>query len=96
MSALQPPRGTRSVEELNEQIRRLILASGGWLSDEQRVAYADLITEWALASLDAPPVGAGSDAVEHTVGASVAAVVPGVPNQPGPASQLSPEPPVAA
>lgn len=53
MSATQFPSGTRSVDELNEQIRCLMLASGGWLSDEQRVVYADLVTEWALAALTA-------------------------------------------
>ncbi|MET8475445.1 hypothetical protein ABZY90_19485 [Streptomyces sp. NPDC006422] len=50
MSVTQPPDGARSVEELNEAIRRLMLASGGWLSDEQRVVYADLVTAWSLAS----------------------------------------------
>lgn len=48
----------RSVEELNEQIRSLMLASGGWLSEEQRVLYADLVTAWALASRHSTPAGA--------------------------------------
>ncbi|MGP3775717.1 hypothetical protein ACTWJ8_33340 [Streptomyces sp. SDT5-1] len=48
----------RSVEELNEQIRSLMLASGGWLSEEQRVVYADLVTAWALASRHSTPTDA--------------------------------------
>ncbi|MEV5611131.1 hypothetical protein [Streptomyces sp. NPDC052225] len=39
----------RSAEELNAQIRLLMLRSGGWLNDDQRREYEGLVAEWAVA-----------------------------------------------
>ncbi|MER7171402.1 MULTISPECIES: hypothetical protein [Streptomyces] len=52
MSSTPRPRPTRSAEELNEQIRRLMLCSGGRLSEEQRKEYAGLVVEWSEAVRD--------------------------------------------
>ncbi|MFE6903766.1 hypothetical protein ACFVFJ_44275 [Streptomyces sp. NPDC057717] len=39
----------RSADDLNEEIRRLMLRSGGRLSAEQRREYEVLVVEWAAA-----------------------------------------------
>ncbi|WP_306319057.1 MULTISPECIES: hypothetical protein [unclassified Streptomyces] len=39
----------RSAEELNEQIRALMVCSGGRLSAEQRREYEVLVAAWAAA-----------------------------------------------
>ena len=41
--------GPRSAAELNEQIRGLMLRSGGRLTGEQRAEYQELLREWAAA-----------------------------------------------
>ncbi|MGY0489812.1 hypothetical protein [Streptomyces sp. WG-D5] len=43
----------RSADELNEQIRALMLCSGGRLSAEQRREYQVLVAAWAEAVSDA-------------------------------------------
>lgn len=49
MTPTHPPGAARSAAELNEQIRGLMLRSGGRLSAEQRTEYEVLIIEWAAA-----------------------------------------------
>ncbi|GHJ38394.1 hypothetical protein [Streptomyces sp. TS71-3] len=44
--------GPRSASELNEQIRALMLRSGGRLTDGQRAEYQTLLREWAEAVHD--------------------------------------------
>ncbi|WP_394425586.1 hypothetical protein [Streptomyces sp. SGAir0957] len=43
------PTGERSAAELNARIRLLMIRSGGFLSDEQRKEYAQLLTAWSEA-----------------------------------------------
>lgn len=49
MIPIQPSGSVRSAAELNEQIRCLMLCSGGRLSSEQRAEYEVLVIEWAAA-----------------------------------------------
>ncbi|MFI5664068.1 hypothetical protein [Streptomyces sp. NPDC051684] len=49
MTPTHPSGAARSAAELNEQIRGLMLRSGGRLSAEQRTEYEVLIIEWAAA-----------------------------------------------
>ncbi|MFC7303155.1 hypothetical protein ACFQVC_02855 [Streptomyces monticola] len=49
MTSTPTPGSARSADELNERIRRLMLCSGGRLSEEQRREYAILVVEWAAA-----------------------------------------------
>jgi hypothetical protein len=39
----------RSSAVVNEEIRALVEAAGGWLYGESRRRYADLVAEWAVA-----------------------------------------------
>ncbi|WP_338693470.1 hypothetical protein V2W30_03155 [Streptomyces sp. Q6] len=58
MSATYSLRARRSADELNAQIRLLMLRSGGWLNDDQRREYEVLVAEWAVAvRADADVVG---------------------------------------
>lgn len=50
MIPIQPASGSsRSAEDLNEQIRRLMSRTGGRLSAAQREEYEVLVVEWAAA-----------------------------------------------
>lgn len=49
MIPIRPSGSVRSAEELNEQIRGLMLRSGGRLSAEERAEYEVLVVEWAAA-----------------------------------------------
>ncbi|MEV6014776.1 hypothetical protein [Streptomyces sp. NPDC051997] len=42
--------GVRPSEVVNEDIRRLLLAEGGWLYGETRERYELLRAEWAVAT----------------------------------------------
>lgn len=39
----------RSAGVVNEEIRALLVRTGGWLAAEDRVAYEQLVEEWTLA-----------------------------------------------
>ncbi|MFI0242257.1 hypothetical protein [Streptomyces sp. NPDC016845] len=43
------PTGQQSAAELNARIRVLMIRSGGFLNDEQRKEYAELLTAWSQA-----------------------------------------------
>ncbi|MET9497868.1 hypothetical protein [Streptomyces sp. NPDC006552] len=45
----QQPTGGQSAGELNARIRALMIRSGGFLDDEQRREYAELLEAWAIA-----------------------------------------------
>lgn len=50
MSPSSPPEGAaRSAAVVNEDIRALVTASGGWLYGETRDRYEQLVAEWAAA-----------------------------------------------
>ncbi|MFB7162351.1 hypothetical protein [Streptomyces sp. NPDC056242] len=39
----------RSADEINGQIRELLVRTGGWLNPVQRAEYEQLVEEWAAA-----------------------------------------------
>lgn len=43
------PAGARPAAAVNEEIRTLLLATGGWLYGESRARYEVLVTEWTRA-----------------------------------------------
>ncbi|MEJ8671846.1 hypothetical protein WKI71_36435 [Streptomyces sp. MS1.AVA.1] len=50
MSPNPSPDGiTRSSAAVNEDIRALVVACGGWLYGETRQRYEELVAEWAAA-----------------------------------------------
>ncbi|MFF0790373.1 hypothetical protein [Streptomyces spiralis] len=50
MSPESDGRGSaRSAAAVNEDIRALLVRTGGWLSAEDRVVYEQLVEEWAAA-----------------------------------------------
>lgn len=50
MSPNPSPDGiTRSAAAVNEDIRALVVACGGWLYGEARQRYEELVAEWAAA-----------------------------------------------
>lgn len=50
MSPTLDGRGSaRSAAAVNEDIRALLLRTGGWLSAEDRAVYERLVEEWAAA-----------------------------------------------
>ncbi|MCW7941712.1 hypothetical protein AAW14_06670 [Streptomyces hygroscopicus] len=50
MSAAPPPQGrVRPSDVVNDDIRRLVVAAGGWLYGETRERYELLVAEWTVA-----------------------------------------------
>lgn len=50
MSPASPPRGpSRPATVVNDEIRRMMVRSGGRLRPEQRPEYERLVVEWAAA-----------------------------------------------
>ena len=45
----QRPGSVRSAAEVNEEIRALVRAAGGWLYKDTRARYEQLVEEWTLA-----------------------------------------------
>lgn len=45
----QRPGVVRSAAAVNEEIRGLVMACGGWLYGETRERYEELVAEWAAA-----------------------------------------------
>ena len=45
----QPSGSVRSAAVVNEDIRALVTAAGGWLYGETRARYEELVEEWARA-----------------------------------------------
>jgi len=46
---LRRPGSARSADDVNEEIRALLVRTGGWLSAADRVEYRGLVEEWAAA-----------------------------------------------
>ena len=46
---LVSPGSVRSAAAVNEDIRALVVAAGGWLYGETRECYEQLVAEWAEA-----------------------------------------------
>lgn len=43
------PGGVRSSAAVNAEIRALLVRTGGWLSEADRVEYRELVAEWTAA-----------------------------------------------
>lgn len=43
------PGSARTADEINGQIRELLVRTGGWLNPVQRTEYEGLVEEWAAA-----------------------------------------------
>ncbi|MER6352350.1 hypothetical protein ABT186_10990 [Streptomyces sp. NPDC001634] len=43
------PGSVRSADEVNPEIRDLLVRTGGWLSADDRAVYEQLVAEWAEA-----------------------------------------------